>query len=865
MRLTDLREGVSCAPHTRTARVLRLVSLAVAIAACSDAEISLKPSGFALGQGRYLLQLAEQGVVLQRDGLPVLSLDPGSFQLGVVPLLGQTSAWDPWDIEQRGEAAAGVTFLSPLSWAPGLDDSGDAVVELDYGRGIGARLTLAVASDARFTLSFAALAPSPGQPRVALARVRVRTSGDPTEGFYGLGAQLDGVDNRGKLRAMQLETDREGESKSESGTNDAHVPVPLVVGTHGWGMFAATQRIGVFDVARKDPAVVEATFSVAGASEDERPAPLRVDLFLADAPLDLYREYYAASSLVRPPPFWSLGPWVWRDTNKNQAEVEDDIAQLRSLDLAISGIWVNHPYERAVNTFDFDITRFPDSLGLVEHAHGAGLRFALWSTPYLEKAAEPYFDEATTRAYFPPKTGTIANPFGPPIDLTSPTAAGYWRGLIQKLTALGVDGFKLDYGEDVVPSLNGQRNVWGFADGSDERTTHYRYPELYHRTYSDAASGRAPDQPVNDNPLPFMFVRSAHWGEQSLGIVLSAGDLDATFTKHGEGFTAREGTVIPAGIGGLPASVAMGLSLAASGYSYFAADTGGYRHSPADNELFMRWVEQAALLPVMEIGDATNQPPWALTPENGRDSDAFGALQAYTRLHARLFPYFWTHAQRQLVDGRPLVRPIGLAYPELGRHPSDEYLVGDDLLVAPVLARGQATRHLIVPPGSWFGYWDAAPLSPDARSEVDVEAPRGTLPLFVREGAIIPLLRPTIDTLAMATDPTVESYERDPGLLWALVAPGPSRSFDLWDGSGIAREAAGSFRVKDGAIFSHGFMLELVGTPAPADVLRDGTAIPPVASVAVLDTVDTGWAWSNSLRGTLLVKLPAGDAHVVVR
>lgn len=818
--------------------------------ACSDATIALEPEPFAIGEGRFRLEVKGKGseLLLTRDGLTLLTLDRAALQLGVVDELAADRSWDPWEIDRRGEADSGVQLRSPIAWAaaPGSVER-EAEIDLDYGAGITAKLKIGVASASRFTLTLLPGDTLPGRPAVALARVRLRTSGDPREGFYGLGEQVDSVDNRGKLRAMQMEADGEVESLS----NEAHVPVPLLVGTRGWGVFAATNRVGTFDVARKDPSIVEVTFAVASLGGSPRAEPLRIDLFGGDAPLDLYREYFTAAGAPRPPPPWALGPWIWRNESKDQREVEDDIAKIRELDLATSGIWIDRPYARAVNTFDFEIARFPEPRQMIDHAHAAGLRIALWSTPYLEAAAEPLASEAKARGFFPREWGIPLNQWGLPIDFSSPDAAKFWTKLVERYTEIGIDGFKLDYGEDFVPSLGLKRNAWTLADGSDERTMHHRYSGLYHRVYAE---------PYESRP-PFLLVRAAHWGEQTLGMVVWPGDMDATFTQHKERFTTRSGEEV-VGVGGLPSTVVMGLSLSASGFPYFAADTGGYRHSPPDKELFVRWVEQTALSTVMEVGDASSQPPWLSTPENGRDAESLAIYRTYARLHMRLFPYEWSYALRMATDGRPIQRPLGLAHPELGVHPNDEYLFGDELLVAPVLARGQTRRRVILPSGTWLDFWDATPVAADGRGEIEVDAPLAKLPLFLREGAIVPMLRPNIDTLASASDPGIESFADDPGPLWALVAPGPPRSFDLWDGSRIARLSDGSFEVKDGVAFDRGFVLDLVATPEPVQVLRDETLVPRVTSPELLATAAQGWTWTPDRRGTLRIKLSKGAGRV---
>lgn len=858
----------------RRAAVLALMATPVVIPACrSNDDLITVTEPFTLGVGRVHLAISGDGSTLSflRDTTTLLSFDRSAFQIGVTSTPQEDQSYDPWEIEQRGAASSGIELRAPIrSEATLIAEGAEARVNLDFGDGLRAKVAIALVGETRFTLNLIPEESPPGAPTIVVARVRARTSGDPTEGFYGLGEHLDSVDNRGKLRAMQLETEPEVESSS----NEAHVPVPFVLGTRGWGLFATTYRTGVFDVARKDPSVIEATFAVASLSPGTaRAESLRVDVFAADSPLDLYREYFAASGEPRPPPPWAFGPWLWRDEAKDQTEIESDIRTIRELDLPTSGVWLDQPFASAVSSFDFQATRFPDPKRMIDKAHAAGLKLAVWSAPYLEDRAEPMASEAKAQGFFPTKAGALSNPWGPPFDFVGPAASGYWRGLVRRYITLGVDGFTLDYGEDVVPSRDGMRNAWTFSDGSDERTMHHRYSALYHRAYIDAAIGREPAAPPPrpNVSLPFVLVRAAHWGEQSLALIVRAGDMDATFTAHKERFTSRDGSEV-LGVGGLPATVTMNLSLASSGFSFFASDTGGYRHSPPDKELFLRWAEQSALSTVMEVGDASSQPPWINTPDNGRDAEALDVYRTYARLHTRLFPYVWTYAVRMIANGYPITRPLGLAYPELGVHPSDQYLFGDDLLVAPVLTRGQTRRRLILPRGTWIDFWDATPYTPnlhregsEAVDEVEVDAPLGKLPLLIREGAILPMLRPTIDSLAPATDDTTESFARDPGLLWAMIAPGPPRQFELWDGSRIARITGDSFEVESGAVFDRGFVLELMSAAEPVQISRDEGLVPKMPTRAAFDAAAVGWTWGPERRGTLLIKLPAGAAKIVVR
>jgi alpha-D-xyloside xylohydrolase len=236
----------------------------------------------------------------------------------------------------------------------------------------------------------------------------------------------------------------------------------------------------------------------------------------------------------------------------------------------------------------------------------------------------------------------------------------------------------------------------------------------------------------------------------------------------------------------------------------------------------------------------------------------------------RLVPYEWTYAQRVALDGRPIQRPLGLAYPELGIHPSDAYLFGEELLVAPVVTRGERRRSVILPAGTWIDWWDGAPYTSDGHTPIAIDAPLERLPLLLRDGGIVPMLRPTIDTLAPADDPAVDSFARDPGALWVRVAPGRPRRFALWDGTSVERGAAGELRLASGAVFTRGFVVESIGAAEPADVLREDAsgaqaALARRASLAELEASAEGWAWEPALRGTLWIKVRGGASRVVPR
>lgn len=828
----------------------RLLFLVVGfgVLGCSDddegAGGSGPPSATVVAGDSTLSVNAKQGVVeLVRDGKTVLALPADAFVLGSVAEVTDAANYDPAPL-LAGDPVAKEP--EGLAWNAGvrfsIEKSSDASVTLrvKHAGGLTSHVELGFGADDRF---HAKLVPDDAT-QVAYLRLAPKVSSD--EAFYGLGEYFDSVNHRGKLRAMQLEVT----SAVESSNNEAHVPVPFVIGTSGFGFFVENPYPAAFDVAAKDPERIAATFGTGLASSQG----LVFHLFAAPHPLDVTRHYYELTGYPRLPGRWALGPLVWRDENDDQAQVEADIAAIRTLDLATSALWIDRPYATGVNTFDFDAAKFPDPKAMIAKAHAAGLRMSLWHTPYLDEkdaSTQSLRDEAKAKGYYPAEHGINLNKWGTPIDFTKPEAFAWWQGLVKKYVDMGIQGFKLDYGEDVVPGVFGARSVWKFADGSDERTMHARYTVFYHRVYAELLKDE-------DN---FLLCRRGTYGDQVNVSVIWPGDLDASFAKHGDKVDEK-GEKYTA-VGGLPAALIAGLSLGPSGFPFFGSDTGGYRHSPPDKELFTRWFQITALSPVMQIGTSSNDVAWEPTAENGFDQEMLGWYRAYTRLHLRLFPYIWTYAQRLRSDGRPIQRALGLAHPELGQHPDDTFLLGDHLLVAPIVARGVTNRDVSLPEGDWFDWWSGK--KQVGGKSLSVSAPLDTLPLFLRGGGIVPMLRPNIDTMSPTTDPAVESYATSPGMLWVRVAPGPETTFALFDGGELGQKDLGAtleLTKKDGSELKSGVVFELIGLEKkPASVTEAGAALADAGTLAALDAAGTGWAFES---GTLWIKLPSGTKTAIV-
>ena len=567
-------------------------------------------------------------------------------------------------------------------------------------------------------------------------------------GFYaGLGERYDHVNARGLIIGMQLEVD----GNVESGTTDRHVPVPWIVSSQGYGVFVKSRQAGAWDVASSDPTVVRSTFE--GLSMD-------VTIVVDPDPLADIATLTQLTGLARKTPGWALAPMMWRHAD-SQAQVLGDLAMIRSLHIPTSTFWIDDGWQVALNTLDFNGTKYTDPKVFAQTMTAMGFELFGWNSPYLEDpassgsqdeaqmlyptaAAKHYFVEVQDGSPFAAPGADASVGFGM-IDFTSSAATAFWSGRAAVPVGLGMNGFKLDYGEDMVPDLLGARLNLKLSDGESERTAR-NYPLGYHGAYRDALAK------TSDGGV--LIVRASTYGGAAVADIVWPGDLDNGFQHYGD--PGPSGTML---VGGLPASIVAGQTLAASGFPLYGADTGGYRGGAPTKEALLRWAEHTALSMVMQLGPGENKYPW------NYDADTVTVYTALANLHQKLVPYLTSLLAAAEAHGTPTIRSLPLAYPTdtgAATAADDEYMLGPALLVAPVVTEGATSRQVHLPPGKWFGWWDGSMTSGPA--SITASAPIGQPPLYVAAGSLLPTLPAGIDTLVPATTAGTVSLDAMKGL-----------------------------------------------------------------------------------------------------
>jgi len=250
---------------------------------------------------------------------------------------------------------------------------------------------------------------------------------------------------------------------------------------------------------------------------------------------------------------------------------------------------------------------------------------------------------------------------------------------------------------------------------------------------------------------------------------------------------------------------------------------------------------------------AGKQYPWSY------GQAALDNYKAYAQLHTTLFPYLYTAARQATVDGIPPIRPLPLvaAGDAIAATIGDEYLLGDALLIAPVIAQATTTRSVYLPAGGWYDYWTNAHVA-GGQTITWTGADATQTPIFVRDGAIVPRLPAGVQSLVDA------SYTSDvatsDGSLSVLIYPSPSSDYTLYDGTAVTCQATTTMTTIGVTSSARAIAFDVFSTAHPTGVTRDGAKLPEVAPDALAD--DT-WTYDGQLVKIQLAHV-AGTSQLVL-
>ena len=289
------------------------------------------------------------------------------------------------------------------------------------------------------------------------------------------------------------------------------------------------------------------------------------------------------------------------------------------------------------------------------------------------------------------------------VDFTNPEAYEWYKGLIKEnMIGLGMGGWMADFGEylpiDAV-----------LYSGEDPAIIHNQWPAIWAKMNQEAVAECGKEGQV------FFFTRAGHTGTIAHSHMMWTGDQHVDWSIYD----------------GLPAVIPATLSLAMSGYGIAHSDVGGYTtimHMRRSKELLLRWEEMNVFSPLFRTHEG-NQPVNNVQFDD--DEELLAQLAKCGRMHVALKDYLKGLVAEEISDGTPVMRPLFYHYDEAEAYTEKtEYLLGRDLLVAPVYEEGAKSRTIYLPSDGWVNIFDGKEY---AGGHMIVEAPIGKPPVFVRK------------------------------------------------------------------------------------------------------------------------------------
>jgi alpha-glucosidase len=426
------------------------------------------------------------------------------------------------------------------------------------------------------------------------------------------------------------------------------------------------------------------------------------------------------------PPLWALGHHQCRYHDYNQKEILSIGEQYRDRQIPCDVLWLDIGYMDGYRVFTWDPTKFPDVPAMAATMAENRFRLVTIVDPGVKvESGYRVFEEGRKRNLFC-KTeagqiyigqvwpGRSAFP-----DFSRPEAREWWGELNAEHVGSGISGIWNDMNE---PATG---DVEPFAMRFDRDGANHPH-DRFHNQYAllMAMSTYAGLRKANPDLRPFILSRAGSAGIQRYAAQWlgdNASDWDHLRMS-------------------LPMAMAMGIS----GQPFIGADIPGFCSKPTP-ELAVRWMQYGAMTPFCRCHNQKgeyDQYPWSFGP--GVEAQSRAALE----LRYRLLPYIYSAFIQASEAGDPVQRPLvyDFQFDRHARETEDAYLLGEALLVAPVLGPGQTARHVYLPRGTWVD-WHTDKAHAGGQF-VTVEAPLERIPMFARGGYVIPALTaPPLSTM----------------------------------------------------------------------------------------------------------------------
>jgi len=449
------------------------------------------------------------------------------------------------------------------------------------------------------------------------------------------------------------------------------------------------------------------------------------------------------------PPKWALGYHQSRHSYQNEEELKSIVSSFEEFEIPVDAIYLDILYMDGYRVFTFDKERFPNYETYLPELLERGIHIVPIVDPGVKVAGQyDVFIDGVVKDSFtkmPDKSlyigdvwpGKSALP-----DFSQSKVCEWWGDLHEFYTKLGIKGIWNDMNEPAIFNESKTMDLEALHDNDGNPISHKEYHNLYGYQMSKATS-IALEKLTNERP--FVLTRAGYAGIQKYAAVWT-GD-NRSFWEH------------------LAMTVPMCLNLGLSGVTFSGPDVGGFMND-TEPELLTRWIQMGTFLPYFRnhcsIG-MDRQEPWVFGDEYTKINREF------IQMRYEWMPFLYQQFIEAEKSGMPIMRPLVLEYANDSRtyDLNDEYLIGENLLVAPIVSRSVRSRSVYLPEGNWINYWTNKLF--EGGKDILVEAPLHQIPLFIREGSIIPLTNKKKKANQVDEELILNVYSKDEGTVNTII------------------------------------------------------------------------------------------------
>ena len=616
--------------------------------------------------------------------------------------------------DMKAEQISNAVIIKPSSTIPVV--KGDKEKSVSYGKQLS---LLIMESSVEYKNASGTTVKANGSYRNSLHKGVTFEIADTTEQFYGAGERALPQNRRGKKLTLY----NNPWYGYEYGADNLNYSVPFIMSSKGYAVFFDNPSKGYFDIGLTKPGIFEAAF-VSG----------ELTYYIvfgknADEILQRYQQLVGTQPI---PPRWAMGNFISRFGYRSQVHADAIIKKMQDEKFPADGIildlfWFGDSVQRTLGNLDWvNKEKWPNPKQMITDWRKQNLKTVIITEPFILKNTRTYDESlkyhAVDSAGKPYTLTDFYFGYGGIVDVFRKDAQEWFKKVYRTQTANGVSGWWTDLGEPEKHPFNLYHNLkdLGFKRLFAADEVHNVFGHYWNKMLFEYYAKEYP------NTRLFHLNRSGFAGSPRYNIFPWTGDISRSWN----GFKAQ-----------LPVILGMNLS----GIPYTHSDAGGFTTTfTKDAELYTRWLQMAAFTPIFRphaaaLGDLN--PPGSLeVPSEPAlwDEPTKTIAKNLIQLRYDMTPYNYTLAYQQARHGKLLVRPMfyeSFADSNLLKA-EEQFMWGDNILVAPVLKQGAVTKDIYFPQGKWYDFMRNKFY--DGGQWVTDSAAINEIPFFVKQGGFVP-------------------------------------------------------------------------------------------------------------------------------